>query len=263
MGQLDGRVAVVTGASRGIGAAVAEALAREGANVVVTARSTDDARGKLPGTLDETVAAIRDAGGDALAVAADLTNHQDRERIITAATDRFGHVDILVNNAAVTFFVPGSQLSQSRIQLMWEVQVMAPLHLSQLVLPSMKDRGAGWILNITSVEAEKPAIPPDRFNAKGTTTVYGMCKSALERMTSGLAAEAFGHGVSVTALRPGGIVPTPGLVFHGVMKEDDPDAENPQLMAQAAVRLCIATAGDYSGGVYESTSLGDTAETRI
>ncbi|WP_306453417.1 SDR family NAD(P)-dependent oxidoreductase [Rhodococcus sp. ACPA1] len=262
MGQLDGRVALVTGASRGIGAAIAEALAREGASLVVTARSTDDAPGKLTGTLDETVAAIEDVGGEALAVAADLTNPVDRERIVAVATDRFGHVDILVNNAAVTFFRPGGELRQSRAHLMFEVQVMAPLHLSQLVLPRMKARGAGWILNISSVEAEDPAMPPSRFNSKGTTTVYGMCKAALERMTSGLAAEGFGHGVSVTALRPGGIVPTPGLVFHGVMKKDDPAAEDPQLMAQAAVRLCSSPAGDYSGGVYESTSLAETVETR-
>ena len=268
MGQLDGRVALVTGASRGIGAAIAEALAREGASLVVTARSTDDAPGKLSGTLDETVAAIEGVGGKALAVAADLTDPADRERIIAASTDRFGRVDILVNNAAVTFFTPAGDLPQSRAQLMFEVQVMAPLHLSQLVLPRMKARGAGWILNISSLEAEDPSIPPTKFNSKGTTTVYGMCKAALERMTSGLAAEAFGHGVSVTALRPGGIVPTPGLVFHGVMKEDDPAAEDPQMMALAAVRLCSAPAEDYSGGVYSSTSLAApavstrTAETR-
>ncbi|GGL11923.1 SDR family NAD(P)-dependent oxidoreductase [Nocardia jinanensis] len=266
MGQLEGRVALVTGASRGIGAAIAAAMAGEGAAVVVTARSTDEAPRKLPGTLDETAAAITARGGAVLAVAADLTDATDRERIVATAVERFGRVDILVNNAATTFFVPGAELPQRRARLMFDVQVMAPLHLSQLVLPGMKERGAGWILNISSLEAGAPAVPPSRFDALGTTTVYGMCKAALERMTGGLAAEGFGHGVSVTGLRPGGIVPTPGLVFHGVMEPDDPAAEDPQLMARAAVRLCSAPAAVYSGHVYESTALagmpGDVVESR-
>jgi citronellol/citronellal dehydrogenase len=262
VGHLDGKVAVVTGASRGIGAAIAEALAADGASVVVTARSTDDARGKLAGTVDETVTSIRNSGGTAIAVAADLTESDDRTRIFETATDHFGRVDILVNNAAVTFFTAASALSLERAQLMLDVQVLAPLHLSQLVLPGMRDRGEGWILNISSLEARSPQIPPNRFTAKGSTTGYGLCKSALERLTSGLAAEVYGDGISVTALRPGGIVPTPGLVFHGVMKEDDPAAEDPRLMARAAVRLCSAPPAEYSGGVYESTSLIDTVEAR-
>ncbi|WP_067662025.1 SDR family NAD(P)-dependent oxidoreductase [Nocardia miyunensis] len=258
MTSLDGRVALVTGASRGIGAAIAVAMAEAGASLVVTSRSTADTPGRLPGTLDETVAAIEAHGAAVLAVPADLTDLNDREGIVSAATDRFGRVDILVNNAAVTYFTPGAQLSRARAALMFEVQVMAPLHLSQLVMPEMKRRGAGWILNISSGEAKDPEIPPSRFNAKGTTTVYGMCKSALERLTSGLAAEGFNHGVSVTALRPGGLVATPGVVFHGVMTPDDPGAEDPRLMAQAAVRLCSSPVELYSGGVYESTDLAGT-----
>lgn len=257
MRALDGRVALITGASRGIGAAIAVAMAEAGASVVVTARSTVDTPGKLPGTLDETVAAIEAHGGEVLAVPADLTDPTDREGIVSAAVGRFGQVDILVNNAAVTYFIPGAQLQRERAQLMFEVQVMAPLHLSQLVMPEMKRRGAGWILNVSSAEAKAPAIPPSRFNAKGTTTVYGLCKAAVERLTSGLAAEGFGHGVSVTALRPSGLVPTPGVVFHGVITADDPAAEDPRLMARAAVRLCSSPVEVYSGGVYESSDLAD------
>ncbi|MFB9073391.1 SDR family NAD(P)-dependent oxidoreductase [Citricoccus parietis] len=255
MGILDGKVAVVTGASRGIGAEIAATFAREGATVVVTARSTSESPGRLDGTLDETVTKIEAAGGTALAVAADLTKPEERERIVKTATEHFGKVDILVNNAALTYFTPLTDISLKRVGLMFEIQVQAPLHLSQLVLPGMRERGAGWIVNISSLEAEDPQMPPSRFNAKGTTSAYGMCKAALERITSGLAAEGYNHGVAVTALRPGGLVPTPGIVFHGVISADDPNAESPEVMAGAALLLAGPEALQLTGEVYESTSL--------
>ncbi|WP_142060384.1 SDR family NAD(P)-dependent oxidoreductase [Pseudarthrobacter sp. B4EP4b] len=255
MGVLEGKVAVVTGASRGIGAEIAKALAREGAAVVVTARSTTDQPGRLAGTLQETVLAVEELGGQALAVPADLADADDRERIIRQAEERFGKVDVLVNNAAVTYFSAAAEMPLKRASLMFDIQVHAPLHLSQLVLPGMRARGEGWILNISSLESDDPTVPPSRFNAKGTTTVYGMCKAALERLTSGLAAETFNDGISVAALRPGGVVPTPGIVFHGVMQVDDPAAEKPEVMAEAAVLLCTGDPADYSGKVYESTQL--------
>ncbi|WP_369046569.1 SDR family NAD(P)-dependent oxidoreductase [Sinomonas sp. P10A9] len=252
MGILDGKVALITGASRGIGAAIAEEFGREGADVVITARSSNDQPGKLPGTLEETAAAVVAAGGRAHTVVADLTSEADRERIVREAMERFGKVDILVNNAAVTFFQAGAELKPSRAQLMYDIQVMAPLHLTQLVLPGMRERGTGSILNITSWESKHPEMPPSRFNAKGTTTVYGMIKAALDRLTTGFAAEVFNDGINVNALRPARLVATPGPVFHGVLKADDPSAEKPEVMARAAVVLCSATPEKVSGRVLES-----------
>jgi NAD(P)-dependent dehydrogenase (short-subunit alcohol dehydrogenase family) len=252
MGILDGKVALITGASRGIGAAIAEEFAKEGASVVVTARSSNEQPGKLPGTLEETAAAVEAAGGKALSIVADLTSEEDRERIVREAVEHFGRIDILVNNAAVTFFQPGAELKLSRSQLMFDIQVQAPLHLTQLVFPGMRKRGEGWILNITSGESRHPEIPPTRFNAKGTTTIYGTIKAALERLTSGFAAEGFRDGITVNALRPTGLVATPGPVFHGVLKADDPNAESPEVMARAAVALCSATPDRVSGKVLES-----------
>jgi citronellol/citronellal dehydrogenase len=263
MGLLEGKVALVTGASRGIGAEIATAFAREGASVVVTARSTAEAPGRLDGTLEETVAAVEAAGGAGLAVPGDLTKPEDRERIVRAAQERFGKVDVLVNNAALTYFIPAAEIPLKRAALMFDIQVHAPLHLSQLVLPGMRERGSGWILNITSLEAEDPELPPSRFNAKGTTTVYGMCKAAMERMTSGLAAEGYNDGVSVTALRPGGLVPTPGIVFHGVIKADDPNAEPPEYMAKAALILATSAPAELTGDVYESTALVEAYASRL
>jgi citronellol/citronellal dehydrogenase len=233
-----GKVAIVTGGSRGIGAHIAHRFAAAGAKIVVAARSTDASPGRLAGTVDETVGGIRSAGGDALAVAADLAKPTDRERIVAAAIDAYGHVDILVNNAAIAYFVPASGFDLARMQLMFEVQVFAAVHLAQLVLPGMTDRGQGWICNITSDVARHPRVPPSRWGASGTTTVYGMCKAALERFTSGLAAEVHHSGIVVSALGPSRVVATPGTVFHGVTSADDPNSEQPEVMAEAAYRLC-------------------------
>jgi citronellol/citronellal dehydrogenase len=112
------------------------------------------------------------------------------------------------------------------------------VHLAQLVLPGMRTRGRGRICNITSDVAGHPRVPPSRHGATGTMTVYGMCKAALERFTSGLAAEVHHDGVAVSALGPSRVVPTPGTVFHGVTREGDPRSEGPEVMAEAAYLLC-------------------------
>ena len=105
-GLLAGKVAIVTGASRGIGAAIALRYAMEGAKVVVTARTVEPADHPLPGTITDTVDRIRKAGGAALAVKADIGHEADRVHLVKAAQEAFGPVDILVNNAAVTWFIP-------------------------------------------------------------------------------------------------------------------------------------------------------------
>jgi citronellol/citronellal dehydrogenase len=251
---LAGRVAVVTGASRGIGAVIAALFAAEGARVVVAARTTEAADSRLPGTIVEVAERIRAAGGEAAAVAVDLSRPQDRQRLVQVATETFGAPDILVNNAAVTFFTPVEQFSARRFALMMEVQVAAPMHLAQLVLPAMRSRGAGWILNISSRAALHPALPPTARATRGGT-VYGMCKAALERFTTGLAAEAYAAGIAVNALSPNKVVPTPGTLFHHLTTEGDPDAEPPRVMAAAALALCREPAATLSGRIAYSQDL--------
>ncbi|MEV4475339.1 SDR family NAD(P)-dependent oxidoreductase [Nonomuraea sp. NPDC049504] len=248
MGDLDGRVAIVTGASRGIGAAIAEAFGAAGAQVAVTARTLEEGTSRLPGTLRDTVGRIRDAGGTADPFAADLSIPDDRTRLVKQVLDRFGKADILVNNAAVTFFTPVADFTPRRMALMFEVQVNAPTHLAQLVIPGMRERGQGWILNISSVAARHPSLPPGPMAGLGAT-VYGMCKAALERLTTGLAAELYADNIAVNCLSPTQVVPTPGTVFHGLTTENDPNAEPPEVMATAALALCRAPAATLSGRI--------------
>lgn len=231
-GLLAGKVAVVTGASRGIGEAIAIRYAMEGAKVVVSARTVEEGDHPLPGSINSVVQRIRDAGGEATAVRCDLANGEDREALIASTVDAYGPVDILVNNAAVTYFMPVVDFTEKRYRLMTEVQVYGPFHLSQLVLPSMIERNTGWIINISSHAALHPPL-----ERGGGGTVYGMCKAALERFTTGLAAEVNGAGVAVNVISPG-LVATPGVVHHGLINDSNRDTQTPvEHMAEACLRL--------------------------
>lgn len=244
-GVLKNQVAVVTGASRGIGDAIARRFAMEGARVVVSARTVAGAASLLPGTIDDTVAAITAAGGDALAVQADLSVPEDRKRLIATAQAHYGGVDVLVNNAAVTFFIPVETFPEKRFRLMLDVQVWTPFELAQLVLPGMRERGHGWILNISS----HAAIHPDKTVAGRGGTVYGMCKAALERFTTGLAQETFGQGIGVNVISPG-LVATPGAVHHNLVNDQNRDSlMSAEGMAEACLRLVHGDPAELTGRI--------------
>ena len=244
-GVLAGKVAVVTGASRGIGEAIAIRYAMEGAKVVVSARTVEEGDHMLPGSINSVVKRIKDAGGEATAVRADLASHEDREGLIKATQDAYGPVDILVNNAAITYFIPVEQFPEKRMKLMFEVQVFGPFHLAQLVLPGMQERKSGWILNISSHAAIHPALTsPGRGG-----TVYGMCKAALERFTTGLAAEVHQDNIGVNVISPG-LVATPGVMHHGLVTEANKDTVTPvEHMAEACLRLSYGDAAKLSGRI--------------
>ena len=233
-GLLAGKVAVITGASRGIGEAIAIRYAMEGARVVVSARTVNEGDHMLPGSINQVVKRIADAGGSAVAVRADLAQEEHRAHLIAAAEEAFGPVDILVNNAAVTYFIPVDDFSEKRYRLMMDVQVYGPFHLAQLVLPKMRERKSGWILNVSSGAAMHP---PKNAPGRGGT-VYGMCKAALERFTTGLASEVYADGIGVNVISPG-LVATPGVLHHKLVTEQTPKenitpVEN---MAEACLRL--------------------------
>ncbi|MCU1594910.1 MAG: short-chain dehydrogenase/reductase [Frankiales bacterium] len=233
-GSLVGKVALVTGASRGLGAAIAGRLAMEGAAVAVSARTLDpDPR--YAGTLQDTVLAIEKIGGTAKAFQSDLSKSDQRQALVADVTRELGPIDILVNNAAVTFFYPLQDFPLKRLDLMLEVQVRAPFELTQLVLPGMYERGGGVILNISSRAAEHPGQPPyDPVFTKGFTA-YGACKAALERLTTAIAAEGYEHGVRANTLAPLDNVATPGAGAHDLVS--DFALEDPSVIAEAALAL--------------------------
>jgi NAD(P)-dependent dehydrogenase (short-subunit alcohol dehydrogenase family) len=184
-------VAIVTGASRGVGAALSVALAQEGAKVACAARATDESPLPIPGTIDDTVRRITDAGGDAIAVPTNLALDVDIERMIAATIDHFGAVDILVNNAAITF--PGDlDLPMKRFDLIMQVDLRAPLVAMQFALPGMIERKRGAIMNVSSLAA---------LNYFPGLQAYGMAKAALEHLTMSAAAQLKPHGIAVNTFR--------------------------------------------------------------
>jgi NAD(P)-dependent dehydrogenase (short-subunit alcohol dehydrogenase family) len=239
MGTLAGRVALVTGASRGIGAAIARRLAAEGAAVAAVAR-TADAHPHLPGSLRETVALIESAGGRAVAIAADLAEPAARAHLVAAARAALGPVDVLVNNAAAAFYLPFERVSEKRFRVAFEVNVRAPFELAQAVLPDMKARGRGWIVNVSSATAAHPEGPPyDTFYRVGGATLYGASKAALDRVSTGLAAELFDARVSVNSISPVAAVRTPGVEALGMVPEEYLESAEPvEDIVECVVALC-------------------------
>jgi citronellol/citronellal dehydrogenase len=244
---MDG-VALITGASRGIGAAIAARFAAGGAAVAITARTAEEGDHRLEGSLATTADRIRQAGGSVIPIVADLSKPSDREQLIETVQRELGQIDVLVNNAAVTYFEPVLDFPERHFQVMFDVQVRASFELAQRVLPGMRERRRGWILNISSRAAVHPSGPP--FTNRPGSTVYGMCKAAIERLSTGLASEVYQDGIAVNCLSPSGLVPTPGVVFHGLTRGVPEDRlEPPEVMAEAAYALCTGDPALLTGRV--------------
>jgi citronellol/citronellal dehydrogenase len=234
-----GRTAIVTGASRGIGAAVAERLAAEGADLVVTAR-TVDRHDRLAGSLNETLERCRRYDTRVEAVAADLADADSRATIVPAALEVLGgRVDILVNNAAAAIYASTLDSPLRRRRLMFEVNVQAPIDLTQTVVPLMRAQQEGWIVNLSSGSARPAPGPPFRTEGVATTIgVYGATKAALNRVTNALAVELFGTGIRVNTVEPRAAVMSEGAeALVGDIVTDDL-IEPMETMVEGVVTLC-------------------------
>jgi citronellol/citronellal dehydrogenase len=230
--ELTGKVAIVTGASRGVGAATARALAAAGVSVACAARATDATPLPLPGTIDDTVRQIDAAGGRAIAVPTNLASDAEVEAMVATTVEQLGPVDILVNNAAITF--PGDlELPMKRFDLIFAVDLRAPVIATQAVASGMIERGVGAIVNVSSAAA---------LNAYPGQMAYGMAKAALERFTASAAEYLRPHGIPVHTFRID--VPVASEGFLAAMPDwDHSDWEPPEVAAEGIVWLVAQPPG--------------------
>lgn len=247
-GVCSGRVALVTGASQGgTGTAIAVRLAAEGAKVAITARSVDG--------LEATRQRIVAEGGECVVLPADLSDpHGARRTLVQRTEEAFGPIDILVNNAAVNGYLPFEEVSPERLERSLQVNLWAPWELMAAVVPGMRGRGRGAILNLTSFAAELPPGPPFPTNKPATGGfVYGAAKAALNRLTVAAASECHGQGIAVNALTPQAAISTPQLVASGWI--DDTMFEPLETMAEAALALCTGEPEVLTGRIAFSLQL--------
>jgi NAD(P)-dependent dehydrogenase (short-subunit alcohol dehydrogenase family) len=286
MGRLGGRVALVTGASRGLGKAIAVALAAEGAAVAVVARTEQQWDARLPGTIGETVAEIEKGGGEAVAIRADLRERDDRARLVDEARDALGPITLLVNNAAFT--APGRPPKQAPVEnptattreggqrpasrpetdkpgppvkADWPTFINTPLaayerhfligpfaayELMQRVVPDMTAAGYGSIINISSGASRMPGDGPYAEHSEGILAGYGGSKAALEHLTRCAAYELVDNNIAVNALSPSKAIITPGLAYYSRAFDDVAPEAE---FAEAAVRLATVDPRVLTGRV--------------
>lgn len=252
-GILKNKVAIVTGASRGIGTGIAIRLAAEGAKVAIVARTVEAGGSRLAGSLNEVAERIRAMGGECLCIGADLGKEDQRARIVSDTIAHFGGVDILINNAAWCRYRACHEHSLADVRKTVEINMIAPLHLTQLALESMQSRGGGWVVNLSSATVNHPRPAPydfderyTRFNLNDGPSIYASSKAALERMTAGMAVELARFNVAVNTLAPVEAVASEGALELGVI-DSVAHMEPVEAMAEAALQLASRPQAQLSG----------------
>jgi NAD(P)-dependent dehydrogenase (short-subunit alcohol dehydrogenase family) len=202
---------------------------------------------KYQGSLRETQEEIQAAGGTAVAVQADLSSSDDRDRLFAQVLASVGAPDILVNNAAVTFLRPLDGFPEKRARLMVEMHMIAPLHMTQLAIPAMRERGRGWVLNLTSVGGDLPEGPPfSEFDTPAGLGLSGPVKGGMTRLTKRLAAELYQDGSAVNAAAPSNPVATPGA---GTLDLAKTQTEPIELITETVFRLCTGDPKTLTGRI--------------
>jgi NAD(P)-dependent dehydrogenase (short-subunit alcohol dehydrogenase family) len=248
---LRGRVAIVTGASRGIGKALALGLAARGAAVTCAARTVTEEPGGLPGTIHATAADIERAGDRALAIRCDVGVEADLHALVARTVERFGRLDVLVNNA----MAPTRRRFDDMTVDDWDASMTANVRslfvLSKLVVPHMTAQGGGSIVNISSGGADHAATAamPPGFLA------YAVAKAAMERFTTALAPEVAARGVAVNALRPGA-VKTELAVRELGTDFDWTGWTSPEAVVPAVGWLAAQRATSYTGHIVDVAEFG-------
>ncbi len=247
--KLEGKVAIVTGASRGVGEYMAREFAKEGCNVVVAARTEEVKDPKLPGTIFSTAEELIAMGVRAVPIRCDVTDEDSINAMVQRTLDEFGRIDILVNNAGIMLPAKLVDMPLKRWDLIWRVNVRGAIAACKAALPAMIEQRDGVIFNISSIAADQD----------GSNNVsYKLTKHALRELSQGLAAEEKEHNIRVFALSPLGWVPTPGTLYHRLnetMPGVSPMLERPEAMGLAAIYLCGEEGKVLSGQHFYSRHL--------
>ena len=248
---LSGKTALVTGSSRGIGRAIAQRLAAEGATVVVTARSPNPSLSTragtstaLPGTIGETIELIEAGGGRATGITADLEDAGQRARLVDEVVERTGRIDILVNNAGFADYSVIENMSMETFDRTVEHYLRTPFVLTQAAIPHMRAQGAGWIVNIGSVTGLAPARPYRDYNKSSGDVLYASMKAALHRFSQGVAAELVDSNIAVNVVGPSSAVRTPGAA---ALIPDTFPTEPVEYLAETVLAMCHLPAAERTG----------------
>jgi NAD(P)-dependent dehydrogenase (short-subunit alcohol dehydrogenase family) len=242
---LAGKVAFVAGASRGIGATVAKALAREGAAVAVAARTEHES--KVPGTIHAVAERIAASGGCALPVQCDVTSEESVDAAVAHTISELGGIDILIANAGVLWLGPIESTPLKRWQLCMNVNLTGVFLVTKAVIPHVKARGGGSLIALTTTGVDMI----DRGS-----NAYWVSKAGVERLYLGLAADLKPDGIAVNCLSPSRVVLTEGWTAGGGGMEIPPEmVEPPEAMAKAAVLLARQNASGITGTIQRSEEL--------
>jgi len=248
--RLDGKVAIVTGASRGIGRNMAVALAEAGCAVVIAARSVEE-NPKLPGTIHSVAARIEASGGRALAVACDVTSEESIAATVAATLERFGRIDCLINNAGVMWLARTEETPLKRWELVMRVNLTGTFLFTKAVLSAMRAQRSGSLVAITT-----NGVQMTDAAQSGGSNAYWVSKAAVERLYAGLASELAPDGIAVNCLAPSGVVLTEGWEHgSGGAKVPPEYVEPPEIMGEAAVLLAAQDAAGITGRVLFSRQL--------
>jgi citronellol/citronellal dehydrogenase len=239
---LQGKVAIVTGASRGLGKAIAIGFSQQGANVVIAAR-TEEARKGLPGTIYQTAEEIKALGLEALAVRCDVTDEESVNHMVQKTLGRFGHIDVLVNNAGIAFYAPILETPAKRWELVLKVNLVGAFLCSKAVLPHMIEQKSGSIINISSLaadERDEGTVP--------TGVAYAVSKAGLDRLTLGLATEVGKYNIAVNTVKPHRVVDTDGMRLWQP-EADTSGWQSADMMVKAASLLATQDSKGITGTV--------------
>ncbi|MEV0542641.1 SDR family oxidoreductase [Nocardia salmonicida] len=239
---LTDRTLVISGGSRGIGLAIALAAARQGANLVLLAK-TSQPHPRLPGTVHTAVAEVEAAGGKAVAVVGDVRNEADVQRAVDLAVERFGGIDICVNNASAIGVEPTESLSAKKFDLMQQINLRGTFLLTKACLPHLRSSANPHILTVS---------PPVNMNPYwlGAHPAYTLSKYGMTLLSLGWAAEFADAGIAANCLWPQTYIATSAVANMADGESLISSARSPEIMADAAIEILSRPARETSGNCY-------------